>query len=259
MTGPRSELKPSENAPASPRAPIAPSNFLGQLNATDLATLENIATVQRFSRGEYVYRAGAPGNNAYVLRRGKVKIHQLSPSGREAILWFCLSGEVFGLSEIATGGARAVNAQACDQCEVLVIPRADFRGFLAAHPDAALLAMQVLSSRMRVLGEIFVNLVSDDVNTRIAKLIVRLAAHYGTRVGKDVVLNIPLTHQEVADMVGTSRQTVTSMFSALNRKGVLRIDNHRICIESPELLDGFTHDPAAPNAEQAPKNGRRSL
>ena len=225
-----------DDAPERPVPPVAPSNFLAQLDAADLAELESVAKPQRFARGEYVYRAGSPGNSAYLLRSGKVKIQQLSPTGREVILWFCLAGEIFGLSEIARGGERGVNAQACEESELLAVPREHFRSFLARHPGAALLAMQVLSSRMRVLGEIFVNLVSDDVNTRIAKLIVRLAAHYGTRVGKDIVLNIPLTHQEIADMVGTSRQTVTSSFSALNRQGVLSINNHRICIESPELL-----------------------
>jgi CRP/FNR family transcriptional regulator len=212
------------------------------LEPTDLADLESVAVPQRFVRGAYIYRAGAPGSHAYLLRSGMVKIHQLSPTGREVILWFCLAGEIFGLAEVTRGGERAVNAQACTELELLAVPQARFREFLAGHPDAALLAMQVLSSRMRALGEIFVNLVSDDVNTRIAKLIVRLAAHYGTRVGKDIVLNIPLTHQEIADMVGTSRQTVTSSFSALNRQGVLSINNHRICIESQELLSELTHD-----------------
>ena len=100
---------------------------------------------------------------------------------------------------------------------------------------------QVLSSRLRVLGEMFVNLVSDDVSTRIAKLILRLSARYGTRVGKEVFLNIPLTHQEIADMVGTSRQTVTTVLSTLKRQGVLSIDNRRIHIESEELLNELTH------------------
>jgi CRP/FNR family transcriptional regulator len=100
--------------------------------------------------------------------------------------------------------------------------------------------MQVLSSRLRILGEMFVNLVADDVNTRIAKLILRLSARFGMRVGKEIFFNIPLTHQEIADMIGTSRQTVTSTLSVLKRQGVLNIDNHRIHIESEELLNEMT-------------------
>jgi CRP/FNR family transcriptional regulator len=219
---------------------VAPSNFLAQLDARDYADLTALARLQHYARGEPVFRAGAPGSNVYFLKSGKVKICQLSPLGREVILWFCFPGEIFGLAEVARGGGRVVNALASEPSEVLAVSQQQFREFLSGHPQTALLSMQVLSSRLRVLGEMFVNLVADDVNTRIAKLILRLSARYGTRVGKEIYLNIPLTHQEIADMTGTSRQTVTTALSALKRQGVLSMDNHRIHIESEELLSGMT-------------------
>ena len=220
---------------------VAPSNFIAQLDADDFAGLLAIATVQHYGKGDFVFRSGAPGSNVYFLRSGKVKIHQLSPVGREVILWFCFPGEIFGLAEVARGGGRVVNAQACEPSEVLAVAQEKFINFVDHHPRIARLSMQVLSSRLRILGEMFVNLVADDVNTRIAKLILRLSARYGTRVGKEIFLNIPLTHQEIADMIGTSRQTVTSALSALKRQGVLSIDSHRIHIESEELLNVISH------------------
>lgn len=220
---------------------VAPSNFLADLEAGDYAALLEIATVQHYSKGDLVFRSGAPGSNVYFLRSGKIKIHQSSPLGREVILWFCFSGDIFGLAEVTRGDGRVVNAQACEASVVLAVAQDKFRLFLKRHPQVALLSMQVLSSRLRVLGEMFVNLVSDDVSTRIAKLILRLSARYGTRVGKEVFLNIPITHQEIADMVGTSRQTVTSVLGSLKRQGVLSIDNRRIHIESEELLNELTN------------------
>ena len=228
---------------ASPAQVVAPSNFLAQLEEADRHELQRIAVLKHFAKGEDVFRAGAAGSNVYFLQEGKVKIHQLSPTGRAVILWFCFVGEMFGLAEVARGGGRVVNAQACARSRILAVPQESFRRFLLGHPQSALLCMQVLSSRMRVLGEMFVNLVSDDVNTRIAKLILRLSARYGVRAGKMVVLDIPLTHQEIAEMVGTTRQTVTSSISAFKRQGVLSIDNHQIRIESPELLHDLTQAP----------------
>lgn len=219
---------------------VAPSNFLAQLGPDDYADLTALAVVQHFAKGDFVFRAGAPGNNVYFLKSGKVKICQLSPLGREVILWFCFAGEIFGLAEVARGGGRVVNALACEQSEVLAVSQDQFKAFLGAHPETSLLSMQVLSSRLRVLGEMFVNLVADEVHIRIAKLILRLSARYGTRVGKEIFLNVPLTHQEIADMTGTSRQTVTSALSELKKRGVLSIDNHRIHIESEELLSELT-------------------
>ncbi len=236
---------PQDNPPAdavdTASTLVAPSNFLARLGAQDYAALLEIATVQHYGKGDFVFRSGAPGSNVYFLRSGKVKIHQLSPLGREVILWFCFSGEIFGLAEVARGDGRVVNAQACEASAVLAVAQEKFRIYLEHHPRVAMLSMQVLSSRLRVLGEMFVNLVSDDVSTRIAKLILRLSARYGTRIGKEIFLNIPITHQEIADMVGTSRQTVTSVLGSLKRQGVLSIDNRRIHIESEELLNELTY------------------
>jgi CRP/FNR family transcriptional regulator len=229
------DRRPEEEA-QTPSTLVAPSNFLAQLDADAAAALLAIASVQHYDKNDFVFRSGAPGNSVYFIRRGKIKIHQLSPLGREVILWFCFPGEIFGLAEVAQGGGRVVNAQACEASEVLAVAEERFRDFLGQNPGVAMLSMRVLSSRLRVLGEMFVNLISDDVGTRIAKLILRLSARYGTRVGKEIFLNIPLTHQEIADMVGTSRQTVTTTLSSLKRQGVLSIDNRRIHIESEELL-----------------------
>jgi len=234
---------PPEKASAGavdPSTLVAPSNFLAQLGADEYSALLGIAATQHYGKGDFIFRSGAPGSNVYFLRSGKVKIHQLSPVGREVILWFCFPGEIFGLAEVARGGGRVVNAQACELSEVLAVSQEKFRDFVGHHPNLAMLSMQVLSSRLRVLGEMFVNLVADDVNTRVAKLILRLSARYGTRIGKEIFLNIPLTHQEIADMVGTSRQTVTAVLSALKRQGVLSIESRRIHIESEELLNELT-------------------
>lgn len=225
----------SAAAPADSNAFIAPSNFLAQLSAADLSALEAAGKIQRFDKGALIFRSGGPGENVYFLRAGKVKIHQLSPLGREVILWFCFAGEIFGLAEVARGGGRVVNAQACAGSEVLTVSRDRFTKYVHARPHVAMLSMQVLSSRLRVLGEMVVNLVSDDVDTRIIKLIVRLGARYGVRTGNEIALQIPLTHQEIADMVGTSRQTVTSVLGALKRRGVISIDNRLIQMDSANL------------------------
>jgi CRP-like cAMP-binding protein len=240
---------------AGQRGGVTPSNFLGQLSAEDYAELVSIARLKRFAKGEFVFSAGSPGETVYFLRQGQIKIGQLSPHGREVILWFCLPGEIFGLAEVARGGGRVVHAQACEDSEVLAVSQEEFKVFLERHTRLALLSMQVLSSRLRVLGEMFINLVADDVDTRIAKLILRLGARYGTRSGKDILLNIPLTHQEIADMVGTTRQTVTGVLGRLRRQGVLSIENHRILIESEEFLNEMSQGGSRPGEDSGAATG----
>ena len=214
----------------------APTDFMQHLDAQELAALDALGRREAYARNAFVFSAGGRGRNVYFLRSGRVKIYQPSASGREVILWFCLPGEIFGLAEVARGGGRSVSALACEPCEVLSVPEEHFRSFVEARPRIALLSMQVLSSRLRLLGDMHANVVSDDVDTRIAKLILRLAARHGVRHGSELRLALPLTHQEIADMVGTRRQTVTSCLGQMKRRGVLAIDNHRLVIESEELL-----------------------
>lgn len=226
----------SGDASLAEEMPQTPSKFLTRLNSADRAALTALATSRQIRRGDAIFSAGGPGKQVYFLASGKVKICQPSSSGNEIILWFCLPGEIFGLAEVSHGGGRVVSAFACEDSLVLSLSQKDFLEFLAAHPEAVLLSMQALSSRLRVLGEMVVNLVSDDAHTRIAKLLLRLAARYGKREGSIVHLDVPLTHEEIANMVGTTRQTVTTAIGQFRRQGVLSIENRRIQIESEELL-----------------------
>lgn len=217
------------------------ADFLGSLEPADRDALVAAGVHRAFAKEEFVFRVGDAGARVYFLQSGRVKIYQPAESGRDVILWYCLPGDIFGLAEAAGGGERTVSAQACDSCDVLAVPQDAFRRFVASRPPAALLAIQVLSARLRGLSDVMANLVADDVDTRIAKLILRLGMRYGRRDGHVTRLDIPLTHQEIADMVGTTRQTVTSTLNHMKRQGVLTIETRRILIESEELLSGLTH------------------
>lgn len=227
---------PERQSVAAVNTQHTPSKFLTRLSSVDRAALDALTKVHRVARGEAIFSAGGPGKHVYFLESGKIKICQQSSSGNEIILWFCLPGEIFGLAEVTHGGGRVVSAIACEETLILSLSQKDFLEFLNQHPEAVMLSMQALSSRLRVLGEMVVNLVSDDANTRIAKLLLRLAARYGKREGSIVHLDVPLTHEEIANMVGTTRQTVTTVIGQFRRQGVLSIESRRIQIESEDLL-----------------------
>lgn len=216
-----------------------PVDFLGRLPASDRADLAGIAREIRLHRGEPVFRAGDAGRSVYMLHSGRIKISQRSGAGREIILWFCFGGEIFGMAEATRGGGRLVRADACEDSVVWAVPPTGFREFVLTHPQAGLLAMEAFAVRLRDLSETMVNVVSDDVRTRIAKLVRRLGSRYGTRGGGRLQVVISLTHQELADMVGTTRQSVTSTLNELRREGLLEVDRHRIVIASESGLEAL--------------------
>lgn len=233
----------------------APSDFWGRLSVRSRAGLSAMGSDLHFKKGSPVFRAGSTGEHVYILTDGRVKVYALSPLGRAVILWFCLPGEIFGLAEMARGGERIVYAEACTDVDALVIPRERFRAFLERDAETAMLVVDMLSCRLRGLTDTVLNLIADDVTTRVVKLLVRLSQRYGVpRTDGSQRLDIPLTHQEMADMVGTTRQSMTSALSMLKRLGALDFDDsHHICIYSERLLDerAFNPRPDTPSSTKA--------
>lgn len=227
--------------------PLAkPQDVFSLLSSADLQDLLGLTQTHVYKKTEFVFRAGDPGKHIYFLQSGRVKIFQVSPKGKEVILWFCFPGEICGLAEAAGqhGGWRSVSAIACDRTVVLKVSHEVFQTYLLTHPHAALAIIQLLSCRLRGLSDMTLNLISDDVQTRVAKLILRLSAHYGRRVGSEVLLDMPLTHQEMADMIGTTRQSFTSALNEFKRLGILSIGNRRIQIESEKFLTDLSQTPS---------------
>lgn len=216
---------------------IQASHFLNKLPTTVRNDLLKISEQQIFSKTELVFTAGTESDYVYILKTGQVKIYELSPHGKEMILWFCFPGEVFGLSEITRGARRSVYAHACTRSEIYLIKRTTFNEFLLANPAASMAIIDLLSCRLRGLSGMLSNLTSDDVTSRIIKLLTRMSMLYGVEEQDSIHLNMHLTHQDIADMIGASRQTVSSIIGQLKRDGLLSIDNRSIHINKSSLPD----------------------
>ena len=218
------------------------SDFLSALEEGDRLALFNMAWRKSFKKGMRIFEAGDEASMLYIMESGRAKIYQTSPSGKDIILWFCFPGETFGLAELSRGIKRTISACAMDDSQVLCLPKGDFLRFIAERPSVALSAIDILSTRLRRLGQTFMNLATEDVSLRIARLILGLAHGTGHETcGKvmpkeTVCVNVTLTHQEIADMIGASRQTVTTALNELKRAGIIRWVDHHIHIERLSAL-----------------------
>ncbi len=215
----------------------APSDFWGGLTPAVRAELGLLGTRAQFRKHDTVFRAGSEGNDVYVLMTGRVKVYALSPTGRAVTLWFCLPGEVFGLTEIARSSPRMVYAEACTDAEILILPCDRLRTRLVSDAATAMQMVDMLSCRLRQLSDAILDLITDDVNTRVTKLLLRLHARYGKHLQTgEFLLDLPLTHQDMADMIGTTRQSVSTAITHLRQQGLLITTGHRLCLTDPERL-----------------------
>ena len=202
-------------------------SFLAHLDAPEQQRLLKFSVLQELRRNQVVFCAGDVPDYVYIVQSGRVRIYHLSTAGRVVSLWFCVAEDIFGLTELYHGGSRQVCAQACERSRVLRIARADFSHFLETSPRAALAALDEVSMRLRGLGRVIEGLVECDVTERLTQLIQRLCQEYGRPNGDDVCIDLRLTHQDFADMIGATRQTVTSTLGELRRSGALKLHERR--------------------------------
>ncbi len=239
---------------------VPPSDFLGRLPPPTRESLSRLGHRVAYRKGDSVFQPGSPGDNVYILTGGRIKIFALSPAGRAVILWFCFPGEIFGLAEMARAGRREVASEACADSEALVIPQQKFKEFLKRDGEAAMLVVDLLSCRLRGLADMLLNLTSDDVTTRLVKLLIRLSARYGKSISQaETLLDISLTHQEIADMIGTTRQSVSTVLNALKRQGLLSVKKHCIHIQNGKLLEDLATNAVAMTVPESGVSGMPSL
>lgn len=220
----------------------AHADLLAALSSQEMAGLFRCARRRCIARGAPVFEVGDEAGEIFIVSSGCIKLYQLSPGGKEIILWFAFPGEIFGVAECMRGVPREISAAGKIASEILAIDRKDFVEFLRSHPEAALRAIGILSARVRTLGSSLVELSADDVETRIVRLLLRFSAGSlrppcsASRRPGEVCMNLDLTRTDMASLVGATRQTVTTMLVRLQRDGIVRAVGRHLHLPEPARL-----------------------
>lgn len=176
------------------------------------------------------------GDTLFILNSGSVKITRISEEGREVILSILGEGDFFGEMSIFDGESRSANVVALEDSEVFILKRSDFIDLLQKHPEVAITLLQELASRLRKSDQQIEGLSLSDAENRIAMTIVRLAEELGMiKMGQVVIHNMPY-QQDIANMAGTSRETVSRMLKLLERKGYIIKQGRKLTIMDYETF-----------------------
>lgn len=196
-------------------------------------------TMREFSRGKVILHPNEPQEMVYLIKEGRVKISRYSPEGREQILALLEPGDTFG--ELAlVQEAEPVQAEAFEDTLICALYRGDFLALIRRQPEVLLMVMKMLAERLRVAEEEIADLVFRDVPGRLASLLLRLAEAYGRKSGGTLRLTLRLTHQDIASMIGATRETVTSALGRFRDAGLIATEQRHIAIRDPEGLRRVT-------------------
>ncbi|MEM1218778.1 MAG: Crp/Fnr family transcriptional regulator, partial [Bacteroidota bacterium] len=191
---------------------------------------------KQYEKGEYIYLPEEQADRIYFIFSGRVKIGTYSEAGKEITKVILGRGEVFGEMSIIGEEKRRDFAIAMEDTLVCAIPASEMQNMMKEHGSLNLFIMRVMGARMLEMEQRLESLVFKDSRTRIIEFIRNLALKRGQRVGYEMLVRKFLTHQEIANLTATSRQTVTTVLNELRSKNVLTFNRKRLLIRDMDLL-----------------------
>src|SRR5215207_3942249 len=198
--------------------------------------LESSMEPASLRRGDILFNEGDDGNKLYVVIDGKIKLGRTSPDGRENLLAILGPGQMFGELSFFDPGPRSATATAVTDADLKSLGHEALSPVLNAHPDVAHALLNQLAGRLRRTNEVVGDLVFSDVPGRVAKALLDLASRFGRRADDGVHVNHDLTQEELAQLVGASRETVNKALADFASRGWLRLEPRSVVILDLERL-----------------------
>ena len=218
-----------------PSADPADGDFLRRLTDSEAKSLEDRSRRKSFARGAIIFRAGEAGDDALVLRKGRVKV-SIRRRNREVILAVLDPGSLLGEVSAIDGGPRSATVVALEPVEVDVTSFADFREFLDENPRVAGELLQLVVTRLRVASLRQVEFGTVDTLGRLCASLTQLADRYGRPNGDQIEVDAPINQQELAEWAGMSREAVVKGLRQLRSLGWLTVEGRALTLLDPAAI-----------------------
>jgi CRP-like cAMP-binding protein len=212
------------------------ARFLARLTAQEKAQLRQFTRQIIVRQGEPVFRQGDSHQGIFIIERGRVRVYYTAPSGREITLAYWTPGHFIGGPEIAGGGTHMWSGVANSDCEISAISSSALQRLVIEIPNFALSLIEGLVAKGKCYSSMAQMLGTRSVIERLAQYLLNLSELYGAPDGDAVVIQHKVTHDQIAAMVGSTRQWVTMMLKRFQAKRILSIDAGIIRIERIDLL-----------------------
>jgi CRP-like cAMP-binding protein len=189
-----------------------------------------------FPRGHTIFAEGEPGDRLYIILDGKVKLGRHSPDGRENLLAIMGPADMFGELSVFDPGPRTSTAVAVTEVRLATMDRVGMRSWVTQRPEIAEQLLRVIARRLRRTNNSLADLIFTDVPGRVAKALLQLARQFGTQENGQLRVTHDLTQEELAQLVGASRETVNKALADFGQRGWLRLEGKSVVILDADRL-----------------------
>ncbi len=212
------------------------SPLFSSLDQEGAAALMELLTESVVTKGEVLFQEGEPGDHLFLILEGKVKLGHASLDGRESLIAVLGPGEMFGELSLFDPGLRTSSATALTEARVLRLDNTQLMPWLAGRPEVAATLLQALARRLRRTNETMADLVFSDVPGRVAKALMELGEKFGTLIPSGLLVTHDMTQEELAQLVGASRETVNKALADFAQRGWITLESRQVLILDVERL-----------------------
>lgn len=207
------------------------------LDDLEKAIIRQAGYTVHYPKGHVIFAAGDISDRVYLIESGWVKIYRLSADGKRVTVGSIRSpGQLMGLAETLLGVERTCFAGAISNVSMVILRKSQFEELLAQQPFLAIKVAKILAVRMREAEGLIHEMVCWQAPGRLALMLMKMGDRCGKRTKNGIVLDVQLTHEEIASMVGTSRQTVTSLLNTFKQEKSIAYEGRTIRIVDPDKL-----------------------
>ncbi len=210
-------------------------NAFGKLNNAEVELINTHKICRHYHKGEQIFREGTRAIGLFCISNGKVKIYKTGDEGRDQIVRLAGRGDIIGYRAVVSNEPYFASAMALEDTTVCMVPLADFNQFMTENADFVRAIIQKLSQDLRHAEERLLRLAQKSVRERMADTLLLLMDTYGTH-GADCLLNIELSREDIAAMVGTATETAIRLISDFRAEGILVTHAKKIGIRNEKAL-----------------------
>jgi CRP-like cAMP-binding protein len=217
--------------------------LLQTLTPDQLGRLERRARMRTFPAKAAVYLPADVADSVFLLAEGRMKLCSLTPDGKEAILAFIEAGELFGELALVGESVREEYAQTVVASTVVLLPRDELESLLAESPQLTLGVTKLIGLRRRRIERRLKTLLFRSNRERLIHLLLELAEQYGQATPEGILLGVPLSHQDLASVIGATRETVTVLLGELQWERMVKVSRQRLVLRDLPRLAACVQAP----------------
>lgn len=193
------------------------------LNKEELVEIVNKIDHKEFSKGDVIFTEGNIANTLYFINEGKIKLYKYTKDGKEQILHILSEGDFFGELELIKPSKYGFNSKAIEDSKICTLTKEEMKDTMMKNPEIGIKVLETVGERLSKVENLVQNLATNDVDSRMAYLIIELMEKYGENVDGNISVKLPISREDMASYIGVTRETISRKLKKLEDENLIKI------------------------------------